>query len=51
MIFTVDQKRIEQLINYGFKTIHIFKNYYLIRNYSILCKRKRFSLYHLVKLK
>lgn len=50
-IFTVDQKRLERLINYGFKTVHIFKNYYLIRNYSILCKRKRFSLYRLLKLK
>ena len=50
-ILTVDQKRLERLINYGFKTVHIFKNYYLIRNYSILCKRKRFSLYRLIKTK
>ena len=50
-IFTVDQKHLERFINYGFKTVHIFKNYYLIRNYSILCKRKRFSLYRLIKLK
>lgn len=50
-IFTVDQKRLERFINCGYKTVHIFKNYYLIRNYSILCKRKRFSLYGLVKLK
>ena len=50
-ILTVDQKRLERLINYGYKTVHIFKNYYLIRNYSILCKRKRFSLYRLIKTK
>ena len=42
-------KRIWRLKNGGYNPMHLFKNYYLVRNYSK--KYKKFSLYGIMKIK
>ena len=45
----ITKKSLERFQNSGYRTIHLFSNLYLIRNYSI--KAKKFSLYGFVWVK
>lgn len=44
----VCKRTVDEFNKYGYRTIHLFKDYYLIRNYPI--KSVKFSTYALRKI-
>lgn len=48
---TVTQSSFERLTKHGYKTIHLFRNYYLVRNHSVNYKPGRPSLYLPIRIK
>ena len=49
MVETVVRETLDRWDRYGYTVIHLFGNWYLVRNYSV--HARKFSLYGLVRCK
>lgn len=49
-IHNISENTIKTLIAHRYRVIHLFKNYYLVRDHSLLNKSRRISTYGLARV-